>query len=91
MNASAPVLTAVTPTSGPVTPIVTITGNGFSTTAGLNQIKFNGLSTTSLSTTAMTLTTQVPAGASTGPVTVTVGGLTSNGVNFTVANAGPPR
>lgn len=90
VNASAPVLTAVSPTSGPVTRMVTITGNGFSATAGLNQIKFNGLSTTTLSATAMTLTTQVPAGATTGPVTVTVGGLTSNGVNFTVANAGPP-
>jgi len=70
--------------------VVTITGNGFSTATGLNQIKFNGLTATTLSATATTLTTQVPSGATTGPVTVTVGGLTSNGVNFTVAAAGPP-
>lgn len=90
VNASAPVLTAVSPTSGPVTRLVTITGNGFSTTAGLNQIKFNGVNATTLSATATTLTTQVPSGATTGPVTVTVGGLVSNGLTFTVANAGPP-
>lgn len=90
VNASAPVLTAVTPTSGPVTRLITITGNGFSATAGLNQIKFNGLTATTLSATATTLATQVPSGATIGPVTVTIGGLTSNGVTFTVANAGPP-
>ncbi|OQW33082.1 MAG: hypothetical protein A4E19_06980 [Nitrospira sp. SG-bin1] len=90
VNASAPVLSALSPTSGPVTRLVTITGNGFSTTAGLNQIAFNGVTATTLSATSTTLTTQVPSGATTGPVTVTVGGLASNGLNFTVANAGPP-
>jgi len=90
VNASAPVLSTLSPTSGPITRLVTLTGNGFSTRAGLNQIKFNSVTTTTLSATATTLTTQVPAGATTGPVTVTIGGLTSNGVNFTVANAGPP-
>ncbi len=90
VNASAPVLTALSPTSGPVTRLVTITGNGFSSTAGLNQIRFNGISATTLSATATSLTTQVPSGATTGPVTVTVAGLTSSGVTFTVANVGPP-
>jgi len=90
VNASAPVLSALSPTSGPVTRLVTITGNGFSSTAALNQIRFNGILATTLSATATMLTTQVPSGATTGPVTVTVGGLASNGVTFTVANAGPP-
>jgi len=90
VNASAPVLSALSPTSGPVTRLVTITGNGFSSTASLNQIRFNGILATTLSATATTLTAQVPSGATTGPVTVTVGGLASNGVTFTVANAGPP-
>ncbi len=90
VNASAPVLTALSPPSGPVTRLVTMTGNGFSSTAGLNQIRFNGVSATTLSATATSLTTQVPSGATTGPVTVTVGGLTSSGVTFTVANVGPP-
>ncbi|MEQ1794754.1 MAG: Ig-like domain-containing protein [Nitrospira sp.] len=90
VNASAPVLSALSPTSGPVTRLVTITGNGFSSTAGLNQIRFNGVTATTLSATATSLTAQVPAGATTGPVTVTVGSLTSNGLTFTVANAGPP-
>ena len=90
VNASAPVVSALSPTSGPVTRLVTITGNGFSSTAALNQIRFNGILATTLSATATSLTTQVPSGATTGPVTVTVGGLASNGVTFTVANAGPP-
>lgn len=90
VNASAPVLSTLSLTSGPVTRMVTISWNGFSATPWLNQIKFNGLTTTTLSGTATTLTTQVPSGATTGPVTVTIGGLTSNGVNFTIANAGPP-
>lgn len=90
VNASAPVIATLAPTSGPVTRRVTITGNGFSSTAALNLIRFNGTVATTLSATPTTLTTQVPSGATTGPVTVTVGGLTSNGVTFTVANAGPP-
>jgi len=90
VNASAPIVSTLSPTSGPVTRLVTMTGNGFSSTAGLNQIRFNGILATTLSATATMLTTQVPSGATTGPVTVTVGGLTSNGVTFTVANAGPP-
>jgi hypothetical protein len=57
---------------------------------GLNQIRFNGVTATTLSATATSLTAQVPAGATTGPVTVTVGSLTSNGLPFTVTNAGPP-
>lgn len=90
VNASAPVISALSPTSGPVTRLVTMTGNGFSSTAGLNQIRFNGVTAATLSGTSTSLTTQVPSGATTGPVTVTVGGLASNGVIFTVANAGPP-
>jgi YD repeat-containing protein len=90
VNASAPVISTLSPTSGPVTRLETITGNGFSSTAALNQIRFNGILATTLSATATVLTTQVPSGATTGPVTVTVGGLASNGVTFTVANAGPP-
>lgn len=90
VNASAPVLAALSLTSGPVTRLVTITGNGFSSTAALNQIRFNGTTATTLSATPTTLTTQVPSGATTGLVTVTVGGLASSGMTFTVANAGPP-
>ncbi len=74
VNASAPVLSTLSPTSGPVTRMVTITGKGFSSTAGLNQITFNGVTATTLSATATTLTTQVPSGATTGPVTVTAVG-----------------
>lgn len=40
VNASTPVLSALSPTSGPVTRLVTITGNGFSARAGLSQVRF---------------------------------------------------
>jgi YD repeat-containing protein len=90
VNASAPTMTTLSPTSGPVTRMVTITGAGFSSTVGLNQIRFNGVSAPTLSATATSLTAQAPSGATTGLVTVTVGGLTSNEVMFTVGNAGPP-
>lgn len=56
VNASAPVVSALSPTSGPVTRLVTISGNGFSSTAALNQIRFNGILATTLSATATSLT-----------------------------------
>ena len=91
VNASPPAITTLTPNTGPPTRLVTITGTGFSATAASNQISFNGVSATTLRATPTQLLAQVPAGAATGPVTVTTNSLTSNGVAFTVTTpAGPP-
>ena len=91
VNASPPAITTLSPNTGPPTRVVTITGTGFSSTPASNQIRFNGVLATTLRATPTQLLTQVPAGAATGLVTVTVNSLTSNGAAFTVTTpAGPP-
>src|SRR5581483_12170255 len=47
-------------------------------------IKFNGTTATATSWSATSIATTVPSGATTGNVTVTVGGVASNGAPFTV-------
>ncbi len=81
-----PTITSIDPTSGKVGTIVTITGTNFSTTAGENTVSFNGTEATVTEATATTITTIVPAGATTGNVTVTVDGE-SNGILFTVVES----
>jgi YD repeat-containing protein len=71
---------------------VRISGQGFSPTAGQNTVRFNG-TVASVSTASNTaLTAVVPAGATTGPITVTVGSETaSSTTDFIVdENARPP-
>lgn len=60
-----------TPSSGPVTTQVTIKGFGFSSTPSANVVKFNGTTATVTAATANSITTTVPIGATTGPITVT--------------------
>jgi virginiamycin B lyase len=77
-----PGINLLTPTSGPKGTTVTITGRNL---AGAIQVEFNGTPTSIVSNTATQIVTKVPAGAATGPITVTVsaGTATSNG-NFIV-------
>lgn len=79
-----PTITSIDPTSGKVGETVTITGIDFSTTPEDNVVKFNGVQATVTASTATTITTSIPAGATTGNVTVTRDGE-SNGVLFTVS------
>jgi regulation of enolase protein 1 (concanavalin A-like superfamily) len=51
---------------------------------------FNGTATTPTSWNATSITAPVPAGATTGNVVVTVSGVPSNGVSFTVTGPGAP-
>ncbi|MBM3944719.1 MAG: hypothetical protein FJ317_04415, partial [SAR202 cluster bacterium] len=77
-----PKINSFTPTSGPVGTLVTINGSGF---AGVTGVKFNGVSAafTVLSSTSMRAT--VPAGATTGKISVTtVDGTVNSLSNFTV-------
>jgi hypothetical protein len=92
-NGLAPVILTLTPASGPVGTQVTITGNNFSLTASQNIVKFNGIvapvqSAASSTTTqgAIDLRVAVPQGATTGDVTVAVGGMTSAGKVFTISS-----
>lgn len=86
-TASAPNITSLSPASGPVGTSVAITGTNFGTSQGTSTIKFNGTTATPTSWTATSIAAQVPAGATTGNVVVTVGGVASNGMLFTVSTS----
>jgi len=58
----------------PGTP-VSIFGQGFSTTAASNTVEFNGTVAAVLSSNANQVQVTVPAGATTGPISVAVGGM----------------
>jgi hypothetical protein len=78
-----PKLTSFTPSSGPVGTSVTIAGSGFTS---VSAAKFNGVAATSFSVdTSSQITATVPAGATTGRVSVaTAGGTATSAANFTV-------
>jgi RHS repeat-associated protein len=86
---SGPGISSLSPTSGVIGTSVTINGTNFGATQGSNTLTFNGTTASSISgwgDTAIHAT--LPAGATTGNVVVTVGGVASNGVLFTVNNSG---
>ena len=75
------------PAAGAVGTTVTISGNNFGATQGSSTVTFNGTSATTISSwTATSISAQVPSGATSGNVIVTVG-VPSSGVNFTVIPA----
>ncbi|MFG2533252.1 beta strand repeat-containing protein [Streptomyces sp. NPDC048516] len=80
--APAPVLTTLTPTSGPTAGgnVVTITGTGLS---GATAVKFGVNPGVVLTNTATQITVIAPAGAGTVNVTVTTAGGTSNALAYT--------
>ena len=79
-----PAVTSFSPTSGPAGTSVTIIGTNL--TGALN-VKFNGIYATAFTVVnASTITTQVPLGATTGPLTVrTPDGTATGPINFTVS------
>ncbi|MBZ5535382.1 MAG: IPT/TIG domain-containing protein [Acidobacteriia bacterium] len=81
-----PTITSVDPSTAHVGERVTITGTNFDPVITSNNIvRFNGVQATSIfSATSTQIAVTVPGGATTGPLTVTTSGLTSNAVNFTV-------
>jgi Bacterial Ig domain/IPT/TIG domain/Family of unknown function (DUF6298)/Putative collagen-binding domain of a collagenase len=83
----APNITGINPTAGAVGTSVTITGSNFGGTQGSSTVQFNGVAATPSGWTAASIVAPVPAGAISGNVFVTVGGASSNGVNFSVTTA----
>jgi YD repeat-containing protein len=74
-----------TPQKGPIGSTVMIQGQGFSTDLFGTHVTFNGQEAPNInSVTATTLLVLVPAGATTGPIAVRVGGSTAQGSTFTV-------
>jgi hypothetical protein len=74
-NATGPVITDFNPKGGPAGTAVTITGTGFSATPLNNSVSFNGFAATVTAASATSLTVTAPA--SSGLITVNVGGVTA--------------
>ena len=79
-----PILSTITPAVGQAGATVTLTGSGFGTNQGTSQLLFNGASAGILSWSGTSITAAVPTGATSGPVTLVEGGVTSNGLPFSV-------
>jgi len=79
-----PAITSLSVTSAPVGTAVTITGTSFGPAPGASTVKFNGTTATVTTWTDTSLSTTVPAGATTGNVVVNVNSTDSNGSAFTV-------
>jgi hypothetical protein len=85
----APVISSLSPASGPVGTSVTIAGSNFGASQGTSTVTFNGTAATPASWSATSIAAPVPSGATTGNVVVAVGGQASNGVSFTVTVPAP--
>lgn len=83
----APTVTTLTPATGAVGTSVVIAGTNFRAAQGTSRVTFNGVTSTPTVWSDTSITAPVPAGATSGPVVVTVGGQASNGVTFTVTPA----
>jgi hypothetical protein len=85
-----PSITNLSPNSGQIGTLVTISGTNFGSTQGTSTVSFNGVNAAPTTWTSTSIVTPVPAGANTGNVLVTVGGVSSDGASFTVT-APPPN
>lgn len=79
-----PSISSLSLSQGPVGMGFVVTGANFGNLQGSSTIKVNTSSLTVVSWTDTSITVQVPAGAATGNVVVTVSGNSSNGVPFTI-------
>jgi gliding motility-associated-like protein len=85
-----PTITNFSPDNGPVGTVVTITGTNFDPTTSNNAVTINGTAATVSASTATSLTVTVPAGATTGPISVTVNGYAATSDKFfCVASSAP--
>ncbi len=80
-----PILSSVSPNSGGIGSVVTISGSNMGTTGVGSTVTFNGVVATPTTATPTSIVVPVPSGATTGNVVVTLSGLSSNGVAFALA------
>jgi YD repeat-containing protein len=88
-----PTISQLTPDTGVAGTTVVIQGTAFGTKVGSKLVTFAGLGGVRLPATVVSesdtsITVTAPSGVAAGPVTVEVGGLTSNGVVFTAPALG---
>ena len=85
---ASPSIASFTPTSGAVGSSVTLYGANFATQASGDAVPFNGTPASVSAATSTSLTVTVPAGATTGRLTVTVEGKTAtSATDFTVTSS----
>jgi len=82
-----PVINSLSPSTGPVGSIVTVSGSNFGVSQGLSNIAFGAVLATPTQWSQDRIVVPVPQGAVTGSVVVDIPGLTSNAVLFTVGSA----
>ena len=85
---SGPFVTSLSPYSGVTSTSVVIAGGNFGASQGGSTVKFNGVTASPTNWSATSITAPVPGTATTGPVVVTVGGVASNGLTFSVLTSG---
>jgi hypothetical protein len=78
-----PTVTSFSPLAGPTGTSVTLTGTGF---GGITTVRFNGTLATFTAGTSTSMSTVVPAGATSGPISVTnsAGSTGTSAASFTV-------
>ena len=86
---SPPSIKSLTPNSGAVGTSVAITGTNFGTAQGTSTVLFGSSAATATSWSAANIVVTVPTGAVSGNVVVSVGGMASNGMPFTVTSSAP--
>ncbi|SKC83213.1 IPT/TIG domain-containing protein [Ohtaekwangia koreensis] len=85
-----PSVTDIFPRSGLTGATIKITGYNFSSILSENKVKFNGIDVAVTKATERELQVKLPAGITSGPVTVDVNGRLATGPSFTLSAAGTP-
>ena len=81
---AAPIITNLSPDFGPTGAVVSIEGANFGLVPDYTSVTFNGVQVSPTMWDATSITVTVPGGITTGNVVVTVNGVASNAVLFTV-------
>jgi RHS repeat-associated protein len=82
--ALAPTIASLSQSSATVGTTVWLNGTYFGTSQGSSTVSFNGVTATPSIWSDTQVFVTVPSGATSGPLTITVNGVTSNGVTFNV-------
>ena len=83
-----PNILSLSPSSGAIGAAITITGTGFGSEQNASTVAFKGINANVGSWVSGSISASAPTGATTGNVVVTVGGIPSSGVGFTVLSGG---
>ncbi len=82
-----PAITGISPLSGPIGTLVTITGTSLLDGGNKATVTFNGIPAAVLSDTSTSIMVDVPSGATTGPIDVRVNGIPLSSGTFTVTSS----